>query len=126
MSKSDLDFAANCTQAEGWISETREDLRYFSDRDRDGCFTAFDQWSVDWDLYRYALRSFWIYRAIDCDPLKKRGMGLWRALLYAAIEYLKRFELQVYLPGRCPTSHSSLSASWILQRSAVGSFLRNH
>ena len=37
---SDLDFAASCTQAEGWSSETREEFAGFLAHDPGGCFLA--------------------------------------------------------------------------------------
>jgi len=40
MREGDLDFAAGCTAAEGWLTETREEFEGFLDYDHQGCFIA--------------------------------------------------------------------------------------
>lgn len=40
MAEDDLDFAAQCTAAEGWLTETREEFEVFLRYDRQGCLVA--------------------------------------------------------------------------------------
>ena len=98
MSKADLAFA-NCTQAEGWISETREDFEIFLDHDPDGCVTAFDHGQRIGICIATRYDCFGFIGQLIVIP-EKRGAGCGRALLSKAIDYLKGFWLQnIYLDG---------------------------
>lgn len=89
MRHDDLDFAASCTAAEGWHSETRQEFEGFLAYDAQGCFVA-----------EYEGRRAGICVAVRCGTKgfigelivrpECRGKGLGRQLFSQALAYLQR------------------------------------
>jgi len=89
MREDDLDFAAGCTAAEGWLTETREEFEGFLDYDHQGCFIA------EWEgrragicmAIRYGDKGYIGEMIVDRE-FRPKALG--RFLFARAVEYLHR------------------------------------
>jgi ribosomal protein S18 acetylase RimI-like enzyme len=99
MLQSDLDFAANLTAAEGWDSETRQELAALMEHDPGGCFIAeFDGQQVGTCIATPYQDFGFVGDLIVLEDQRRRGTG--RALLEHAIRYLHQRGAQtVFLDG---------------------------
>jgi len=99
MQPDDLDFAAACTQAEGWLSETRLEFEGFFQHDPGGCLLA----QVDGQRVGICIATpyGWAGFIGELIVLKDwRGQGIGTTLLKAAIAYLQgRGARSIYLDG---------------------------
>lgn len=99
MLHSDLDFAARLTAAEGWDSETRQELAAFLEHDPRGCFIAeLDGQQVGTCIATPYQDFGFVGELIVMEDQRGRGTG--RALLEHAIRYLHQRGAQtVFLDG---------------------------
>lgn len=84
----DLDFAAACTAAEGWASETREIFAGFLRREPGGCFVA----EADGQRAGICVATSYGDAGFIGEVVVRREVrvaGLGRALLAAALDYLR-------------------------------------
>lgn len=88
MTVNDLDFAARCTQAEGWSSETKEVFEAFVLYDRKGCFVAEESGRpVGIGVATAYGSSGFIGELIVKEEMRGRSIGI--QLLRHAIAYLR-------------------------------------
>jgi ribosomal protein S18 acetylase RimI-like enzyme len=99
MKNADLDFAAECTLSEGWLSETRREIEGFLDHDSKGCFIAeSDGRRIGICIATCYGESGFIGELIVIKEM--RGQGIGRQLVEHSINYLVRKGTQsVYLDG---------------------------
>lgn len=102
MRPSDLDFAAGCTAAEGWASETRQEFEGFLAHDPGGCLVAENNGQpVGICVATHYGESGFVGELIVTPDMRGRGLG--RQLLERAIEYLhSRGAQNILLEGDPP------------------------
>ncbi len=89
MTDADLDFAASCTAAEGWVSETRLEFEGFFAHDPGGCLVAEDQGRRVGIGVATGYGEFgFIGELIVLKEM--RGCGIGRMLLDGCVDYLRR------------------------------------
>lgn len=97
MQPEDLDFAAACTAAEGWSSETRQEFEGFLTHDPRGCLIA----EIDGIQAGICIATSYGENGFIGELIvrpEKRGQGLGRSLLEHAIGYLREWGAQnIYL-----------------------------
>lgn len=93
MTPADTEFAFVCTQAEGWISETREIFQDFLAFDPAGCLVAEQAGEPVGMCVAVAYRENGFIGELIVIP-EMRGRGFGRALLSRAVEYLQRQGIQ--------------------------------
>ena len=99
MRPSDLDFAAACTTAEEWASETRREFEGFFAYDPGGCFIAEKGGRPVGICIATGYGEFGFVGELIVIPAV-RGRGIGRRLLEHAVEYLRtRGARAVYLDG---------------------------
>lgn len=98
----DLDFAAGCTAAEGWASETRQEFEGFLAHDPDGCFVA----EVNGNPIGICVATSYgeagfLGELIVVPEMRGRGVG--HRLIGHAVEYLRsRGAQNIFLDGDPP------------------------
>lgn len=99
MHESDLDFAAHCTDTEGWVSETRREFEGFFGHTPGGCLIAeLDDQPVGIGVATYYGGYGFIGELIVEEAFRGRGIG--RRMMDRAIEYLRqRGSHSIYLDG---------------------------
>lgn len=99
MEPGDLAFAAGCTAAEGWISETYAQFEGLYAHDPQGCFIArLEGQPVGICIATPYTHSGFIGELIVRPEVRQRGIGA--ALLNRAVSYLRGHDLStVYLDG---------------------------
>jgi ribosomal protein S18 acetylase RimI-like enzyme len=99
MQAQDLDFAADCTAAEEWVSENRTVLEGFFQYDPGGCLMA----ELDGEPIGMCIATSYGTSAFIGELIvqpKARGMGIGAALLNHAVAYLQHNGAHsVYLDG---------------------------
>ena len=103
MHASDLDFAAGCTAAEGWASETRQAFEGFLAYDPGGCFVA-EAGGTQVGICvatRYGESGF-IGELIVVQEMRGRGIGL--GLFDHAVEYFRSRGAQNILLDAVPAA----------------------
>jgi ribosomal protein S18 acetylase RimI-like enzyme len=102
MRSSDLDFAAGCTAAEGWASETRQEFEGFLAHDPGGCLVAENEGrQVGICIATHYGECGFVGELIVAPDM--RGHGIGRQLLERAIEYLRgRGARNILLEGDPP------------------------
>lgn len=102
MRSSDLDFAAGCTAAEGWASETRQEFEGFFAHDPGGCLVAENDGQQRGICIATSYgESGFIGELIVAPEMRGRGIG--RQLLERAIEHLRsRGAQNILLEGDPP------------------------
>jgi ribosomal protein S18 acetylase RimI-like enzyme len=96
---SDLDFAAACTAAEEWASETRREFEGFFAYDPQGCFIAEEGGQPVGTGVATTYGEFGFVGELVVIPAL-RGCGIGRRLLEHAVEYLRAGGARaVYLDG---------------------------
>jgi ribosomal protein S18 acetylase RimI-like enzyme len=102
MQLADLDFAAQCTAAEGWLSENRSSLEGFYQHDPAGCLLA----EVDGKPAGICVATPYGKSGFIGELIVRpeaRGKGLGAALLNHAVDYLRQKGAgTVYLDGVLP------------------------
>jgi ribosomal protein S18 acetylase RimI-like enzyme len=99
MQSTDLDFAAQCTEKEGWLDETREQFEGFLAHDPSGCLVA------EWEGERFGIcvatpyqSAGWLGELIVVK--ERRGQGIGRHLMDHALEYLHQRRVRdIFLDG---------------------------
>jgi ribosomal protein S18 acetylase RimI-like enzyme len=95
----ELDFAAECTEREGWASETRAEFEGFYAHDSSGCLIAERAGGPIGIAVATSYGAYGFVGEIIVAP-EERGRGLGRILLDRAIEYLRgRGAESIYLDG---------------------------
>jgi len=99
MQISDFDFAAACTAAEGWASETRETFEGFWIHDPEGCFIAEEKGRpLGLCIATPYEKAGFIGELIVTEDMRGRGIG--QQLLEHAIAYLRSQYIEsIYLDG---------------------------
>jgi ribosomal protein S18 acetylase RimI-like enzyme len=99
MNASDLDFAAHCTETEGWSSETRAEFEGFYEHDPGGCLVAkIGDQSVGIGIAT-SYRGFGFVGEIIVIA-EERGKGIGRMILENAVSYLRAKNCRsIYLDG---------------------------
>jgi len=96
---SDIDFAFECTDGEGWQSSTKDSFFSFLEYDPDGCFVAEDKGEKIGICVasKYKNNGF-IGELIVVE--NQRGKGFGKQLFEKAIKYLKSYNIEnIYLDG---------------------------
>ena len=88
MRKEDLTFAAECTKAEGWVSENRDMLDSFFLNDPEGCLVAEEDGRQVGICIATNYISYGFIGELIVRP-DVRGVGIGTALLNKAVEFLK-------------------------------------
>lgn len=99
MRKEDLTFAAECTKAEGWVSENRDMLDSFFLNDPEGCLVAEEDGRQVGICIATNYISYGFIGELIVRP-DVRGVGIGTALLNKAVEFLKiKGAETIYLDG---------------------------
>ncbi len=102
MQAADLDFAAQCTAAEGWMSENRTSLDGFYQHDPAGCLLAEVNGKPAGICFATCYGKSGFIGELIVHP-EARGKGLGASLLNHAVSYLRRAGVEtVYLDGVLP------------------------
>jgi ribosomal protein S18 acetylase RimI-like enzyme len=95
----ELDFATECTEREGWDSETRAEFEGFYAHDSSGCLIAERTGAPIGIAVATSYGAYGFVGEIIVNP-EERGRGLGRILLDRAIEYLRGCGAEsIYLDG---------------------------